>query len=65
LLLNLSGNGANQNNANISSSNILPTVFNTKVMNKVDYTAANKKPQKPGSNDIEMKDASKQIVSTK
>ena len=67
-MLNLSGNGANQT-ANVSSSNILPTVFNTKVMNKVDYNATNKKPatshKNGGVSDIEMKDASKNIVSTK
>jgi hypothetical protein len=51
LLVNLSGNGAN------NSSGILGSVFSSKIMNKLDYTAAKKVSLiKP---DVEMKDQTK------
>lgn len=66
VLLQLSGDGGSQvgNNTAAAASNILGSVFNTKVMNKVDYNA--KKLAAKGG-DVEMKDTSsiKQIVSTK
>lgn len=51
LLVNLSGNGAN----NVNASGILGSVFSSKIMNKLDYTAAKKvSSNKP---DVEMKDS--------
>ena len=39
LLLQLSGQGSSQQNNN-AASNILGTVFNSKILNKLDYNAA-------------------------
>lgn len=54
LLLQLSGEGSNQNTG--PASGILESVFNNKIMNKVDYQA--QKNKKAGNNDVEMKDNS-------
>ncbi|CDW82197.1 gamma-tubulin complex [Stylonychia lemnae] len=64
LLLQLSGEGANNSK---SSGGVLESVFNNKIINKIDYQPSqNKKRDKAAGNlDIEMKDSSSKSQSTK